>query len=57
MILFFWYCFDDWLAHATETPWLGQVPPLVVVVASVLVCIHSRRYLSVTLKQPQEKAD
>ena len=26
LFLFFYYCFDDWLASVTETPWLGEIP-------------------------------
>lgn len=32
-MLFFYYCFDDWLAATTGTEWLGAVPWVVVLLA------------------------
>lgn len=30
-MLFFWYCFDEWVAQTSGQPWLGHVPWIVIV--------------------------
>ena len=29
-MFFFWYCFDDWFAAVTNTPWAADVPWVVI---------------------------
>jgi len=25
-LIFWWYCYDDWLAGAVGAPWVGEIP-------------------------------
>ena len=36
-MFFFWYCFDDWIASITHTPWVGHVPWWVVLVLHLVL--------------------
>lgn len=36
-MFFFWYCFDDWLAGVTNTPWVGDVPWIVVLLSHFIL--------------------
>jgi hypothetical protein len=36
-MFYFWYCFDDWLAGVTATPWVGDVPWWVPLVVSLML--------------------
>lgn len=38
-MLFFWYCFDDYVATLTANPALGHVPWWAVLVANILLCV------------------
>lgn len=39
LLVLFWYCYDDWLARATETPQVGEIPYLLWLI--VLIIINS----------------
>lgn len=39
LLLILWYCCDDWLARATNTPWVGDVPWFVVLIAIVALSV------------------
>lgn len=49
MWLFLFYCFDDWLARVTETPWLGNVPWVVVLFAAVVMSYLNYRQIVTTV--------
>ena len=36
-MFYFWYCFDDWLAQVTNTPWVGTVPWWIPLVAHLIL--------------------
>lgn len=37
LLLILWYCMDDWLARATNTPWVGDVPWFVVIITIIIL--------------------
>lgn len=46
--LILWYCMDDWLARATNTPWVGDVPWFVVIAAIIILSIIFPRTVTVS---------
>lgn len=43
LLIVLWYSCDDWLSRVVNLPWVGDIPPPVVVIVWLIVAALSRR--------------